>query len=105
MNHTKLEDKLEGADNFRVWKYRISLILEENDLDKYVTEELPEPKGEEATTTHKKNMIKAKRIIADSIKDHLIPRVASFKIPNKMFDALTKLYEEKKINQRMNLRN
>ena len=45
MNHTKVEDKLEGADNFRAWKYRISLILKENDLDKYVNEVVPEPKG------------------------------------------------------------
>ena len=83
MNHTKLEDKLEGANNFRAWKYRISLILEENDLDKYVTTEVLELEGEEAKATHKKNMIRAKRIIVDSIKDHLIPHVSSLKIPRK----------------------
>ena len=33
---TKLEDKLEGIENFRAWKYRIGLILQENDLDKYI---------------------------------------------------------------------
>jgi hypothetical protein len=37
-NYTKLGDKLEGADNFCAWKYRVMLILEENELDKYVTE-------------------------------------------------------------------
>ena len=79
MNHTKLEDNIEGDENFRAWKYRISLILEENDLDKYVTEEVPEPEGEETKATHKKNMIKSKRIIADSIKDHLIPHVSSLR--------------------------
>ena len=47
----------------------------------------------------------AKRIIADSIKDHLIPHVASLKTPKAMFDALTKLFEGKNINQKMNLRN
>ena len=83
MNHTKLEDKLEGVDNFRAWKYRISLILEENDLDKYVTAEVPEPEGEKAKETHKKNMIKAKRIIVDSIKDHLIPHVSSLRHPSR----------------------
>ena len=96
MKHTKLEDKLEGADNFRAWKYRISLILEENDLDKYIIEEVPEPEGDDAKATHKKNMIKAKRIIVDSIKDHLIPHVPSLKTPKKMFDALTKLFKGKK---------
>ena len=52
MNHTKVGDKLERGDNLRAWKYRISLLLEENGLDKYVNEEVPEPKGEEAKANH-----------------------------------------------------
>ena len=32
-HHTLLEDNLGGVDNFQAWKYMISLILEENDLD------------------------------------------------------------------------
>ena len=40
---TKLEDKLEGIDNFRAWKYRICLILRENDLDKYIKGEVAKP--------------------------------------------------------------
>ena len=105
MNHTKVEDKLEGANNFRAWKYRISLILEENDLDKYVNEEVPKPEGEEAKANHRKNMIRTKSIIAYSIKDHLIPHVSSLKTPKKMFNALTKLFEGKNINRKMTLRN
>ena len=38
-HHTHLEDKLGGVDNFRAWKYIISLILEENDLDQYINGE------------------------------------------------------------------
>ena len=47
----------------------------------------------------------AKRIIDDSIKDHLIPKVSSLKTPKAMFDALTKLFEGKNINMKMTLRN
>ena len=72
-SNTKLDEKLEGAENFRAWKYRMFLILEEKDLEKYVKEEVVEPEGEEDKERHKKNMIRAKRIIADSIKHHLIP--------------------------------
>ena len=46
----------------------------------------------------------AKRIIVDSIKDQLIPHVSSLKTPKAMFDALTKLFEGKNINWKMNLR-
>jgi len=41
--NTKLDEKLEGAENFRAWKYIIMLILQENDLDQFVKEEVKEP--------------------------------------------------------------
>ena len=100
-HHTKLE----GADNFRAWKYRISLVLEENELDSYIHEEVPVPEGDEAKALHMKKLVMEKRIIADSIKDHLIPQVSSLKTPKAMFDALTKLFEGKNIKWKMTLRN
>ena len=78
---TKIEDKLKGIENFRAWKYKIGLILQENDLDKYAKEEVSEPKEVEAKEKHKKDMTRAQRIIVDSIKDHLIPQVSSNKTP------------------------
>ena len=89
-HHTKLDENLEGADNFQAWKYRISLVLEENELDSCITEEVPVPKGDEAKAFHKNKLVMGKRIISDSIKDHLIPQVSSLKTPKSMFDALTK---------------
>ena len=72
-HHTKLDEKLEGYDKFRAWKYRISLVLEENELNSYISEEVPVPKGDEVKALHKKKLVMEKRIIADSIKDNLIP--------------------------------
>jgi hypothetical protein len=101
---TKLVEKLEGIDNFYAWKYRISLILAENDLAKFIKEEVEEPEDAIEKAKHQKDSIRAQRIIADSIKDHLIPYVSSKKTPKEMFDSLRKLYEGKNINQKMNLR-
>ena len=53
----------------------------------------------------KKDMIKVKRIIANSIKDQLISQVSSKTTPKNVFDALTNMFEGKNINKRMNLRN
>ena len=39
----KLDEKLEGADNFRAWKYRVMLVLEENDLEGFIEADIPEP--------------------------------------------------------------
>ena len=104
-HHTQLEENLGGVDNFRAWKYRISLILEEIDLDQYINGEVPKPEGDEAKATHKNNLAKSKRIIAYSIKNHFVPDVSSFKTPKEVFDALTKMFEGKNINQKMTLRN
>jgi hypothetical protein len=100
----KLVDKLEGVENFRAWNYRIGLILEENDLARFIKEEVLEPDDAAEKTKHQNDTIRAKRIIADSIKDHLIPYVSSKKTPKEIFDALTRLYEGNNINRKMNLR-
>ena len=102
--NTKLDEKLEGANNFQAWKYRVMLVLEENDLEGFIEADIPEPEGDEDKAKHKKSLVKAKRIIADSIKDHMIPHVSSLKTPKKMFDALSQLYEGKNINKKMTLR-
>ena len=99
-----INTKLEGADNFRAWKYRVMLILEEHDLEGFIEADIPEPEEDEAKAKHKKSLIRAKRIIADSIKDHLIPHVSSLKTPKKMFEALSRLYKGKNINRKMTLR-
>ena len=53
---------------------------------------------------HKKNLVKAKKIIVDSITDQLVPQVSSLKTP-MMFDSLNKLFEGKNINWNMTLIN
>jgi hypothetical protein len=78
---TKLVDKLEGVDNFHAWKYSISLIIEENDLAIFIKENVLEPTNATAKAKYQKDMVRAKRIIANSIKDHLIPQVSSKNTP------------------------
>ena len=78
---TKLEDKLEGIDNYRTWKYRIDIILKENDIEKHIKDEVIELEEAEAKEKNKKDLIREQRIIADSIKDHFIPQVSSKKTP------------------------
>ena len=41
---TKLEDKLEGIENFLAWNYRIGIIIRDNGLEKYIKDEVPEQK-------------------------------------------------------------
>jgi hypothetical protein len=75
----KLVDKLEGVENFCAWNYRIGLILEENDLPRFVKDKVPKPDDAAEKAKHQKDTIRAKSIIVDSIKGHLIPYVSSKK--------------------------
>ena len=66
---TKLDDKLEGIENFCAWKYKIWLIVEENDLANFIKEVVLEPEKDEAKEKYKKDVIRAKRMIVYSLND------------------------------------
>ena len=100
-----LDDNLGEPYNFQAWNYKFSLVLEENELDTYIRGEVLVPERDEAKDLHKKYLVKAKKIISNSIKDHLIPQVSSIKTPKEMFDSLTNIFEGKNINWNMTLRN
>ena len=70
-------------------------------MDCYINEEVPVLEGDDAKALHMKKLVMAKRIIVNSIKDHLIPHVSSLKAPKEIFDSLTKLFEGKNINRKM----
>ena len=93
---TKPKEKLEGIENFQAWKYRIGLILRENYLDKFIKGEVAEPKEDEVKEKHKKDLIRAMRVIFYSIKHHLITQLSSKEIPKEMYDDLSRMYEGRK---------
>ena len=44
---TNLDDKLEDVENFCSWKYRLGLIVEENDLANFIKEVMPKTEEDE----------------------------------------------------------
>jgi hypothetical protein len=66
---------------------------------------VPKPGEEEQKTKNKKNEKKAKRIMSDLVKDHLIPHISKLQTTRKMYEALNRLYERKDINRNLALRN
>jgi hypothetical protein len=91
----RFEDKLDGALNFNTWKAKVFNLLEENDLDDYMTRVVEEPSDDNGKAAHKKNQEKSKRIIFDSVKDHFIPIISPLKTAKECFDALIKLFDTK----------
>ena len=74
----KVEYHLDAATNFISWKCRV-LILEENDLLKLVNEKVLEPEAEEDKSHWRKSDARARRILVDSVKDHLVPQISQNK--------------------------
>ena len=79
----KVEDHLDGATNFISWNSRL-LILEENDLLKLVNEKVPEPDAEEDKSHWRKSDCRARRILVDSVSDHMVPQISQKKTTRKI---------------------
>ena len=62
--------------------------LEENDLLKFLNEKVQEPEAEEDKSHWKKSYARARRILVDSVRDHLVPQILRKKTTKKMFKTL-----------------
>jgi DNA integrity scanning protein DisA with diadenylate cyclase activity len=75
----KLENRLEGDSNFRVWKTRIDLILSKNEAGKE-----KELENIAVMEKFKDNDINAMSIIVDYVKDDFIPYISHLDSSKKM---------------------
>ena len=72
----RVEDRLDGGGNWTPSRSKIVLLLEEYELWEIVETVVVVPTDPVSLATFKKKNIKAKRVILDSVKDHIIPHVA-----------------------------
>ena len=77
----RVEDRLDGAANFSPWKARISLILEENEPWDIVHSTTANPIVVHDDVVDKETFMKrdvrARRVILDAVKDHVIPHISA----------------------------
>ena len=88
-----VEDRLDGASNYGSWKPRVLLYLEENEVKDFALTTVPVPDDANQLTTWKRNDVKARKILMDSMKNHLVSHLAKSETAKEMFDALNKLFE------------
>ena len=99
----RVEDRLDGGGNWTPWRARIVLLLE-YELWEIVETVAVVPTDPISLTEFKKKNIKAKRIILDSMKDHIIPHVAGRDYAFQMWESLSNLYQSSNQNRKMVLR-
>jgi 3-polyprenyl-4-hydroxybenzoate decarboxylase len=100
----RVEDRLEGATKFNVWKIRITNILQKHDLEQYVTTLVEEPMNNARITALRKSREKAKRIIFNSVKDSIMPAMTSLMTAKDCMDTLVNLYEKHTPSQKRTLK-
>ena len=91
--------RLEGISNFNTWKVRVLNILEENNLDGYVSTMVEDPTTNEGKINLKKNQENTKHIIFDSIKDYLMSMIIPLKTVRECFNTLTNIFKTKASSQ------
>ena len=99
-----VEDHLNGVSNYGSWKPRVLLTLEENKVKDFALTAVPFPNDAAQQAAWKKNDVKARKILMDSVKNHLVSHLAKSKIAKEMFDSLKKLFERDSANRSIALR-
>jgi hypothetical protein len=104
----RVEDRLDGVVNFGAWKERMILLLQENELwdivENSTTNYVNVPTDPTLLVAYTKKSIKAKRIILDDIKDHLISHLMGKENVYEIWESLMKLYHITNENRKTVLR-
>jgi hypothetical protein len=80
------------------------LVLEENGLLEIVEGKVAAPADPVQLAAHTKKDVKARRILVDGVKDHIIPHLSGKKTAKDMWEALVKLYQSDNQSRKMLLR-
>lgn len=100
VNGLRDQDKLGGASNFVIWKARILAGLDKNRIKDYALKTVV-PIDVDPLKKYEEAQAKAKCMILDGVKDHVIPHIAEKDTTREMWECLTTLYEGTSIQQKM----
>ena len=89
----RVEDRLDRSGNWTPWRARIVLLLEEYELWEIVEIAVLVPTDPVSYAAFKKRNVKAKRVILDSVKEHIILHVVGRDYAFQMWEYLSNLYQ------------
>ena len=101
-----VEDRLDGASNYGSWKTRVLIALEEYDVVDFAISDIPKPTEEdqERLASWRRHDVKARKILIDSVKSHLLFHISKAATAKEMFDILKKLFERDSTSKSIALR-
>ena len=97
----RVEDRLQGVQNFTTWKERIPRILDVSDAKEHIDSTKVASTDPTDLIAWKKIDSRAMLIILDGVKDHIVPHLFGKKTTLEMWKALEGLYWSKIENRKM----
>ena len=105
-NGLKLEYALDGSSNYIAWKDRMEAVLEDNGLKDFIDQEIPKPVAANAQelAEWKKYVAKARRILLEGVRDHIIWSLHGKETLFSMWKTLKDLYQNSSDQRKLALK-
>ena len=97
----RVEDRLQGTQNFPTWKERITRILDDSDVEEHVDSTKVAPIDLLYLIAWKKIDSRSPFIIMDGVKEHIVPHLSEKNTTTDMWMTLESLYQSKTENRQM----
>ena len=96
---------MDGASNFVISKARILAILDKHRIKDYALRTIVVLVDLDVNEKYEEAQAKAKCMILDEVKDHVIPHIAKKNTTREMWQTLTTLYQGSSVQRKMLLEN
>ena len=105
-NGLRLEYELEGRSKYISWKDRMEAVLEDNGLKEFIEKDVPKPDAADDTNLDawKKKVEKARRILLEGVRDHIVSSLPRKSTPYAMWKDLTDLFQSNNDHRKLSLK-
>ena len=101
MNRLRDQDRLDGVSNFVVWKAKILSILDRHRIKAFALRTVAIPVDPAENERYEDAMAKAKCIILDGVKDHVVQYIAEKETMKGMRDTSKTLYQHTSMQRKV----
>jgi len=94
-NGLRLEYALDGNSNYISWKDHMEAVFEDNGLKEFIDQEVPKQvdANSQELVEWKKCVSRARRIILEGVRDHIVLSLHGKETPFSMWKTLKDLYQ------------
>jgi hypothetical protein len=105
-NGLRLEYALEGSLNYIAWKDKMEAVLEDNSLKEFIDKDVPKPDVADAANLDawKNKVAKARRIMLEGVRDHIVSNLHGKSTPYAMWKVLTNLFQKRSDHRKLALK-